>query len=85
MAGPSYCKFWPNPPSPQTPPPPDALMMELEMTTTRIEAYPADNAKTAWQGMADRIEAAGAKLVGTVLMLYGLAVMVEIVRSYVLN
>jgi hypothetical protein len=54
------------------------------MTTTRIETCPADSAKTALQGMTDRMEAAGAKLVGTVLMLYGLAVLVEILRSYVL-
>ena len=54
------------------------------MTTTRIDACPADNAKNTWQGLTDRVEAAGAKLVGTVLMLYGIAVMVEIVRSYVL-
>lgn len=54
------------------------------MTTTRIETCPTESAKTAWQDVAARIEAAGAKVVGTVLMLYGLAVMVEIVRSYVL-
>jgi hypothetical protein len=58
--------------------------MELDMTTTRIETCPTESAKTAWQDVAARIEAAGAKVVGTVLMLYGLAVMVEIVRSYVL-
>ena len=58
--------------------------MESEMTTTRINASTLDSAKSTWQGLSDRVEAAGAKLVGTVLMLYGIAVMVEIVRSYVL-